>query len=304
MVRGFAIVSLGTALSLGIVSVDARGAGSCDSALVMSTYNSKTNVGSDWRLADIVSQDTYDQIKHDAGANAVIYGIPVGASYSDFHNHVDQMRKSYSESLSYSQKVNIAWTGLDPNSSSVYHDCITKEILSSVGLHAAVLSATETDITVLVRWNLPGNAAALNVKWVSSNSRDPSMAAFPSKIAQGDTTVIVKRPTTEFSIAGNAKGYSTYQIVLDPLPTSPPAVDPAAPTYANGWYGFSNAPNLDRERELHNIEPAFTRIHAVGTFDTLCITIGKSCAKVVDFQKNNKACNENPNDGSRLAYCQ
>jgi hypothetical protein len=71
----------------------------------------------------------------------------------------------------------------------------------------------------------------------------------------------------------------------------------------DGWYGFSNAPNTDRERELHAIQSQFTRIPATGTFDALCRSIGKKCVKAVDWEDHPQACATAANDGSRIAYC-
>jgi hypothetical protein len=51
----------------------------CEHALVMSTYNLKNEVSLDWRMAEFVSLNTYNEIKQTAGASAVIYGVPVGA---------------------------------------------------------------------------------------------------------------------------------------------------------------------------------------------------------------------------------
>jgi hypothetical protein len=66
----------------------------CESALVLSTYNKQLAYQSDWRVADLVDSATYDRIKHDAGVNAVIYGIPVGANYSDFKDRFLDIERS------------------------------------------------------------------------------------------------------------------------------------------------------------------------------------------------------------------
>ena len=103
----------------------------CESALVMSTYNSATDVRSDWRLADLVDRQTYEQIKRDAGANAVIYGIPVGANYGEWKDAAARLRHAHNESLSKSQLVNIAWTGFDPQTSQIYLKCLRNRTIFS-----------------------------------------------------------------------------------------------------------------------------------------------------------------------------
>ena len=44
----------------------------CDAALIRSTYNSFSSNQMDWRLATLVSEKDYNEIKQDAGGSAVI----------------------------------------------------------------------------------------------------------------------------------------------------------------------------------------------------------------------------------------
>ena len=53
-------------------------------------------------MASHVDEMTYDQIKHEAGASAVIYGIPAAANYSDFQENIRNF--SNSESQSFTQE--------------------------------------------------------------------------------------------------------------------------------------------------------------------------------------------------------
>jgi hypothetical protein len=195
----------------------------CDAALVRATYNLSNQVGIDWRLADLVTQESYDQIRNSAGANAVIYGVPVGANYSDFRNRVDTLKKEHRESLTYTQQINISWSGLYPKSENTYRDCLYAQVLNNAGLHAVVLGATQRDITILIRWNVPG-AIRTSVTWAGLTKQLRSL--FPSSLSQGDLTVIVPRPNQQMSIAGNAPGYTTKQIVLEPLPPPAPDITP------------------------------------------------------------------------------
>ena len=79
----------------------------CDSALIKSTYNSFASDQTDWRLATLVSEKDYNEIKQEAGGNAVIYGIPVGASYSDFQKNIHDKLQTHNESLSRIQIRNV-----------------------------------------------------------------------------------------------------------------------------------------------------------------------------------------------------
>ena len=133
-------------------SAFAQGLASCNDALVRATYNRFDSQQVDWRLAKFVNEETYNNIKHDAGANAVIYGFPAGASYGDFSNTVDIKFNSVQESLSLSQALNVMWTGLDPNSPSAYSDCLRAQVLNGFSLHVAVKFATDSDIALTIKW--------------------------------------------------------------------------------------------------------------------------------------------------------
>ena len=197
----------------------------CDAALIKSTYNSFSSDKMDWRLATLVSEKDYNEIKQDAGVNAVIYGVPVGANYSDYQKNVQEKLKTYNESLTRNQLRNILWTGLDPNSPGAYADCLRAQVFASRGLHIAVKGATKTDISILVRWNPQGSDPAnISLVW---NWQGSSAAPLPRNVQQGEATVVVPRPKQERTLAVNYKGFSD-SVVLEPL-AKLPSLPPLAP---------------------------------------------------------------------------
>jgi hypothetical protein len=86
--------------------------GGCDAALIKETYNSFSSDQTDWRLATLVSEKDYNEIKQDAGGTAKIFGVPVGASYSEYQKNVHDKLQTYNESLTRNQLRNILWTRL------------------------------------------------------------------------------------------------------------------------------------------------------------------------------------------------
>jgi hypothetical protein len=96
-----------------------------------------------------------------------------------------------------------------------------------------------------------------------------------------------------------------------PKPSNPPPGGCTAPggCLAPGWYGYKNSGNINREPELQrNCSPNFKRVpsywgHHGAAFEGLCSGIGLKCEKVCDWEGNIKPCWENPDDGSRIAYC-
>ena len=71
-----------------------------------------------------------------------------------------------------------------------------------------------------------------------------------------------------------------------------------------GFYVFGDSQNRDRDSELRARCGTFAEVKNVtGNFDALCGAVGLSCKYVCDFEGHNKPCNQNPNDGSRAAFC-
>lgn len=199
-----------------------RAAGPCDAALVRTTYSSFTSTQLDWRLASLVTESEYNEIKHDAGASAVIFGVPVGVDYSDYHARAVQISSSYKESLSLNQQKNILWTALDPNAPTVYAACLQAQVFGIRGLHMAVRQATKTDVSVIASWNPQGNDSnTIKPTWIwVSQQGDPVL---PNKLTAGLTIVVLKRPQAEQTFAVNYPGF-TDSVVLEPLP--PPPIEP------------------------------------------------------------------------------
>jgi hypothetical protein len=199
----------------------------CDGALIKDTYVEFSRVHTDWRLALLVDEKTYDEIRQQAGANAVIYGVPVGTDYNDFHTRAESFSLSYNEALSQDQLRNIAWTALDPNSSGNYRKCIDAQILSQDGLHAAVIGATQNDIDILVRWFVPNDNSATYIQWQPDAIDGTYISG--TYIPSGSTIIRIPRPKEYTSLVGNSTGffghptgYTTGVMVLEPLPSSPP----------------------------------------------------------------------------------
>jgi len=164
----------------------------CDSALVKATYKSFASDHTDSRLASEVTENTWNEISHNAGAHATIYGVPVGATWSDFTKRVSAMMKSEKHSLTHDQARNVMWTGLDPNGSNDYLACLNAGVLRSRGLHLVTKWATENDIAILARWVPQGaDPATIDLTW--SRPRLGSVT-LPTKLTAGEQVIVVPRP--------------------------------------------------------------------------------------------------------------
>jgi hypothetical protein len=186
----------------------------CEDALIRSTLN--TSLKDDVRLATLVTESVWDEASHNGGANAVLYGIPVGASYGDYKTRA----QSSLNSLNYSraQSFNLAWTGLDPNANTPYQACLQAEVARSPGLHLGVRAADRSHIVLLLNWNIP-SAPPINVTWTTpSIGRQNLRTNFP----QGATSFAVPRPNADVVLAASYRGLTSEVVTLTPLPAAAP----------------------------------------------------------------------------------
>jgi hypothetical protein len=202
----------------------------CNAALIKDTYNVQTSRLKDWRLAERVDKETYNEIKDKAGANAVIYGVPVGASWEEFSKNVENLKSSHSESLREEEAINILWTGLSPQSGDAYKHCLD-DVTRSPGIYLTVVHATETDVSINVRWLPMGGLDTVHLLWSGELANHANH--LPSSIRTGSQTIVVKRPSVEQQLAVNAVdnrqvSFASDSIVLTSLPVKPSAPPPAA----------------------------------------------------------------------------
>lgn len=212
-------------ISLFILKGESWAAQPCDTALIKSTYNSFSGDHLDWRLATLVTSKEHDEIKHDEGASAVIYGVPIGENYADFQKSSNEKLNSHNESLSRDQFRNILWTGLDSNSVTAYSECLKAQVFSGRGLHMAVVSATASDVTIAISYNPEGSdAPEITPRWTWAA---PGKDSLPTRVHQGHTTAVMPRPKVARTLAVNSGGLTDF-VVLVPIETikDPPIPKP------------------------------------------------------------------------------
>src|SRR5437764_7400851 len=149
-------------LTLSVIIASGPLHAACEEALVRSTLTS--TVKDDLRLSTLVTEQVWNEATHNGTLNVPIYGIPAGASYRDYQARAQSA--SASSSYSREQLINIAWTGLDPNSVTTYAQCIQLEEARVPGLHLSVTAADPTGILLLITWNVP-NIPRIGVRWTT-----------------------------------------------------------------------------------------------------------------------------------------
>jgi hypothetical protein len=227
---------------------------SCDGALVKATYNKVDFQYSDWRMADKVDEAAYDQAKKDIGANATIYGVPVGATYGGFQENIKTLKKDRQESYTYEKFRNVAWTGLDENSVTAYQDCL--KAAAAAAKKTLVLlpnKATTKDLTFKLLYTATGTTAPnpLPIEWTLGGRPAKGL---PKTIPAGATTISVERPSVDANLIVNApKVGDTDSVVLVPMP---PALPPEA--------------RLATRCEITNTPPPLPQLAKGGTVSWAC----------------------------------
>lgn len=130
----------------------------------------------------------------------------------------------------------------------------------------------------------------------TSTTAGASPATSPPASAAAETHVPASTPATMSAPAVD-------HAAAFPLAAATEAPSASATPLASGYYGFVNAHNIDRETELVDKCGHFKRITATGDFNSLCSAASMTCDYVCDFEGQKKPCNENPTDGSRVAWC-
>src|SRR6185295_12762003 len=82
------VVGVVATFASNIGEVRAQGQAQCSAALVPDTVSRDIVSVSEVVLASRVTESEYNSAKKNLGANAVIYGIPVGANYSEYQQNV------------------------------------------------------------------------------------------------------------------------------------------------------------------------------------------------------------------------
>ena len=141
----------------------------CEAALVIDNNRSSSSNKNDVRLATLVTQSTYDEVKHDGGLGATIYGVPVSANYGDYHTAATNAASSLGSSIQSEEATNLEWSGLGINGLTAYRACLDQEMFARDGLRAAVVGATTTQIALKIRWFSPGLGSAM-LAWSPNSS--------------------------------------------------------------------------------------------------------------------------------------
>ncbi len=189
----------------------------CSKALIQDTYQTTSTNHQLFSLALSVDSRSYEEIKQKAGANAIIYGIPMGGNYDEFRKNVKDTSEHFEEHLDLDQATNVAWTGLSRFGAGAYRDCL---VASQTGLSLQLTAATETEVSFVLKWAPVGvENSKVAIVWQWSG---PGRDKLPASIPAGSTPIVIPRPNQNLVIAASTIGHSTipYTITSWPKPAS------------------------------------------------------------------------------------
>lgn len=131
---------------------EAGKANGCDAALVSDVYSSSERIREDYRLSILVDESMWSQRRREASGSATLYGVPMGASYSEYRQNARSRLERRDESRHYEEARNVAWTGLSGISAQAYRDCLNRLAVGNRVI-LQVEHATEQEVTLQVRWS-------------------------------------------------------------------------------------------------------------------------------------------------------
>lgn len=211
-----ALLVLAFSLCLPFSASKAEGIKDCDSALIKATYTLTESRFLDWRLAEKVSNEQYNEVKQSASAAVSIYGIPIGADYGEFRKNIDTYRYSKNASLTEETFRNVLWTGLNESSEKAYVACLHQA--SKKSLLLIPKTATTSDITFDLQYSVIGAAKnPLPVEWFGVI---PKGSHLPKKVVGGNNPVLIVRPKASSTLIVSGGGL-TDNIIITPLPKIP-----------------------------------------------------------------------------------
>lgn len=197
-------------------------ASECAKVLIKSTFSLKSGRFKDWRLANHVDKQTYQEAKDSVGVDGEIYGVPIGADWDEFRKNIQKASEDHKESLTEWETLNILWTGIDATTAHAYTACIDAAASNQVGIHLSVGRMTDTDITLRLKWTpMGGGHDTVALSWSGSLAHSPDL---PKKITVGPgLSFVVKRPSQQSNLAVNIESQGAGDsVTLFPLPPVPP----------------------------------------------------------------------------------
>jgi hypothetical protein len=194
----------------------------CDHVLVMDHLEQRSSSSQDSRLSSLVDATSYAEAHQKYGAAAVIYGVPVSATYDSYHQSATS-NLSVSEQESHQKESReIAWSGLSAEGRQVYETCLSHIKNQSLALTGGTPDSTGS--IVFVGW--PSDVDPPQITWSCTPSPCPANWVLPPSIPRGGIAVPLLTPPSDVMLA-----ISRGDNQAGPTPIKISATPPKPPQY-------------------------------------------------------------------------
>jgi hypothetical protein len=202
----------------------------CTKALIPATTNITYDQITNFSLAYTLTESAYNQAKQQFGANAVVYGIPLGASYGSYHSNAEQRAKSLHiqnfQQLAYSY----ATSGINSEGLEAYKACL----LQFGGLQLVAGKPGSNHYAIWLMWVPPLNArAGLTGQASARNVTQADFQSYSNQVKQVNfgqrvelNLTLEPQSNTQESTISIRVGNTSRSLVLPPLLAFPAPTPP------------------------------------------------------------------------------
>jgi hypothetical protein len=202
----------------------------CTKSLIPKTTNVTYDQITNFALAYTLTESAYNEAKQQFGANAVVYGVPLGASYGSYHSNAQQRAESLHiqnfQQLAYSY----ATSGINSEGLEAYKACL----LQVGGLQLVAGKPGSNNYTIWVMWIPPINAKPnLTGKASARNITQTDLQAYGNQVQQANfgqrvelNLTLQPQNNTQESTVSIRVGNASRALVLPPLLAFPPPTPP------------------------------------------------------------------------------
>jgi hypothetical protein len=216
----------------------------CDATLVRETSQEKDVSQKDYRLALLITKDVYQKLYQSLDAKAIVYGIPMGAGFEEYHANAVHMKSYLAESYNESRLREVAKTYLSRDGARLYGECLRAVAMSMQGLHLFIRNGSPQDRQTILAayWYDTNKLKPITVSW------EPSVVAgktLGSKINVGENLIPLATPTTDrLKLILHYPGQD-QEVTIEPIASPPPLYE--GPTYVRRVLFSCAATSQDRD---------------------------------------------------------
>lgn len=209
----------------------------CSEALVIDSLKVNAFHSSDSRLSVLVDQKVYEQASKNADAEAVLYGVPMSGSYSEYKELATELRSRYENSYSQEDALSVSWSGLSKNAADAYKACLASHGVMQ-GLSLELVDASDDQIVISLHWKKGiGGPAKIDLEWQGDLEAVADLPTEVSDAPEGLPFVIPRPKEGNYFLAvrGSYEGEHILGDYLKIAAVTKPVEVPRVPRSLESW---------------------------------------------------------------------